>query len=65
VRIWDDIDRYDDDQDSEREITCKRCGKSGLTWSEESTGWVLMEGKYKVHRCDMTKAAADDFDVIE
>jgi hypothetical protein len=46
---------------------CKRCGKTGLNWQHDGDAWVLMEGKYKVHKCDQKAAhadAADDFDVL-
>lgn len=43
--------------------TCKRCGKTGLTWVHDGDGWVLCEGKFKVHKCDF-KSIADDFEVL-
>lgn len=46
-------------------VTCKRCGKAGLRWQDEDGEWVLMEGRCKVHKCDMQKAARDDFGVVE
>ena len=51
-----------------RSVECKHCGKAGLHWSEdESSGeFVLMEGVYKVHRCDEKKLHAqtlNDFDI--
>ena len=57
----------DHDQDQEpRAVECKRCGKGGLRWEDDGDGnFVLMEGRYKVHRCDMTRAALDDFEAVE
>lgn len=46
------------------EVTCKFCGKSGLRWEETDTGWVLIEGKYKIHNCRSAAASADDFEVL-
>lgn len=48
-----------------RSITCKRCGKTDLRWQDEDGEWVLMEGRFKVHKCDMQQAARDDFEVVE
>lgn len=57
-------DRDDDEQPSI--VTCKRCGKSGLHWDDDGDGtWVLMETATRVHRCDMQKAAVDDFEVVQ
>lgn len=57
------FDEYE--RDEPREVECKRCGKAGLHWQDEGGEWVLMEGRYKVHRCDMQKAARDDFEALE
>jgi len=57
---------YDHDSDQEpHSVTCKRCGKAGLHWQDEDGEWVLMEGRYKVHHCDMRKAAAGDFEAVQ
>lgn len=51
-----------------REVSCKRCGKTGLHWVGEDGQYVLMEGRYKVHRCDqkaVDKATADDFEGLD
>ncbi len=54
----------DDEQPSI--VTCKRCGKTGLHWDDDGDGnWVLMETATRVHRCDMQKAAVDDFEVVQ
>lgn len=51
---------------SSRSVTCKRCGKSGLHWDDDGDGnWVLMETATRIHRCDMQKAAVDDFEVVQ
>lgn len=58
------FDDLDEDQPS-IVITCKRCGKSGLHWDDDGDGnWVLMETTTRVHRCNMQKAALDDFEVV-
>ncbi|OXI63112.1 hypothetical protein CFB47_07680 [Burkholderia sp. AU27893] len=49
-----------------RSTSCNRCGKTGLRWEDDGDGnWVLLEGKCKVHKCDMGRAALDDFEVIQ
>ncbi|MFJ0504330.1 hypothetical protein ACLQ84_23720 [Bordetella bronchiseptica] len=59
------FDEYDQDHDQEpRAVTCKRCGTTGLRWEDDGGEWVLMEGRYKVHRCDMRKAALNDFEAV-
>lgn len=45
-------------------VTCNRCGKKGLEWSTDGRRWYLVEGDGTTHRCDMTKVALDDFEVI-
>lgn len=50
------------------DVTCKRCGKTGLRWQDEDGEWILMEGRYKVHRCDpkdLKAVALEGFGVIE
>lgn len=60
------LDEYDQDRDQgPRDTTCNRCGKTGLRWEGDDGEWVLMEGRYKVHRCDMRKAALDDFEAVK
>jgi hypothetical protein len=56
--------RHHDDEDPEPTlVTCKRCGKTGLNWQHDGDGWVLHEGKFKIHHCD-NSALADDFEVV-
>jgi hypothetical protein len=49
------------DYEEPTETTCKRCGKPDLNWQHDGETWVLMEGKYKVHKC---AGVEDDFDAI-
>lgn len=58
---------YDPDTDDDQPtlVECKRCGKGGLRWENDDGRWNLYDGRYKLHRCDMRKAAADDFEVVE
>lgn len=46
------------------DVECRYCGKDGLHWDDG----VLMEGRYKVHKCseaDLHAQAADDFEELE
>lgn len=43
------------------ETTCKHCGKTDLNWQHDGERWVLMDGKYKVHKCAVVD---DNFDAI-
>lgn len=49
--------------------TCERCGKAGLKWREDDTGWRLYEpergdrNQYLRHECN--PPSEDDFDVID
>lgn len=45
-------------------VECKRCGKGGLHWEEDDGQWQLYEGTYKLHKCNMQKAALDDFEDV-
>jgi hypothetical protein len=59
--------RHDEDPEP-RDVACKHCGKTRLNWQHDGDRWMLMEGGYKVHKCDAKAVArnvADDFDVIE
>lgn len=66
----DYYERHGEDIDDELEPTireCKFCGKDGLQWEHDGDRWVLMDSKYRVHKCDPKKAnaaAADDFEVL-
>lgn len=41
------------------DVACKRCGKTGLRWEDDGEGgWLLLEGKYRVHKCDPDKVRA-------
>lgn len=59
---FDPYGGQDDDQPSI--VSCKRCGKDGLHWNDEDGQWVLMEGAYKVHKCNLQKAALNDFEDV-
>lgn len=64
MAIEDYFDPYDYDP-SDFEVTCSRCGKTGLHWDDDGDGnWVLMETAVRVHRCNMQKAALGDFEVV-
>lgn len=49
--------------------SCKRCGKTRLTWRYKDGRYVLANAKgNKIHRCDPTKIAAivaNEFEVID
>jgi hypothetical protein len=60
----DYFDLYDDDEQPAI-VTCKRCRKGGLHWENDGGQWNLYEGWHRLHRCDMRKAAADDFEAVE
>lgn len=49
-----------------KEVTCNRCGKTGLEWMHNGVGWRLLD-ETGLHRCkarDLQRAALGDFDVI-
>lgn len=65
---WDDRDDIEHRRSQPRKTSCKRCGKDGLHWQDEDGEWVLMDGRYKVHRCnpkDVKATALDGFGVVE
>ncbi len=65
---WDDRDDIEYRRGKLRPVTCKRCGKTDLRWQDEDGEWVLMEGRYKVHRCDpkdIKATALEGFGVVE
>lgn len=49
--------------------TCERCGKAGLKWREDDTGWRLYEPERGDHnqllRHECNPPSEDDFDVID
>lgn len=49
----DDWDGYPSDQDPDVEVTCRRCGKTHLTWYDSGVRWILIEqtSKLKPHVC--------------
>jgi len=49
------------DYQEPKETDCKRCGKTDLNWQHDGEGWVLMDGRYKVHKCALVD---DDFNEI-
>jgi hypothetical protein len=58
-------DEYEDSMGRPGEVECNRCGKANLHWEEEEDGrWTLVGATGLVHKCDMQRAALDDFDVI-
>jgi hypothetical protein len=62
----DYFDPYGDDENEQPSIVaCKRCGKDGLHWENDDGQWNLYEGQYRLHKCNMQKAAADDFEAVE
>lgn len=50
-------------------VFCNRCGKGPLHWDDDGDGKpVLMEDRFKVHKCtetDLHARAADDFEALE
>lgn len=59
-------DYFDEfDYDFSREVECKFCGKGGLSWEEDCGGWVLINYKGEIHKCEPKRLArkqAEDFD---
>lgn len=57
---------YDKDWDGyQGSATCNRCGKAGLTWSDATGKWVLLNEMGEPHRCNTSalhRAVADDFE---
>lgn len=60
-RFYEDYDYYDDDPTPT--VTCNRCGKQGLYWTEKSTGWRLISHE-EIHVC-ASLDVTDLFDVIK
>lgn len=64
----DYFDPYGDDEDDQPSIVeCKRCGKGGLQWEHDGDGWVLIDAKGKVHKCDekhLHRAVSADFEDV-
>jgi hypothetical protein len=56
---------YDPDDDQPTIVACKRCGKGGLHGENDDGQWNLYDGRYLPHRCDMQKAAMEDFEVVK
>jgi hypothetical protein len=44
-------------------VTCNRCGKRGLYWTETPNGWRLSQNREAFHVC--TPDVTDLFNVIE
>ena len=66
MAMEDYFDPYSDDESEQHSIVeCERCGKSGLHWENDDGQWNLYEGPYHLHECNMVKAAADDFEVVQ
>ncbi len=68
---WNNYDTYDADDfwdDSgdvyyaPRAITCRRCGKSGLSWAWRGHEWVLTPYySAELHVCNKSEEAKNDF----
>ncbi len=56
------FDRYDEPDDDDKSVTCRRCGASGLEWINTGVRYRLMDDAGKFHQCQ-TKAPASDFEV--
>lgn len=76
--FWDEPYDTDDDDGfftyrapypSRFDRVCERCGKGGLKWRADETGWRLYEpergdrNQYLRHECN--PPSEDDFDVID
>ncbi len=49
-------------------VTCKRCGRGGLRWSDSSKGWVLISTRGAQHKCDendIHRIVAAKFDPLD
>jgi len=57
---WNDFD------DWSKTVSCKYCGKAGLTWEDDGGGeWILVHPNGEVHQCKaetLAKVTAEDFD---
>jgi hypothetical protein len=60
----EDIYDIEDDSDEPTSTSCKRCGKTGCHWENDDGEWNLYESRYQLHRCNMQKASAEDFEVL-
>lgn len=62
-----DYDYDPSDFDDPPEVTCKFCGKQGLSWDEYRGRWVLINKAGNPHQCSPAALRArvlDDFDVV-
>lgn len=64
MAMEDYFDEYDyDERDDDQNVTCNRCGATGLEWHDTGTRWRLLNSDGKFHVCN-TAASADEFEVV-
>jgi hypothetical protein len=39
------------EEDDERSVSCRYCGKDGFHWVETKTGWRLFDAEGELHNC--------------
>lgn len=54
-RLWDDIDKYEEEQENPQPLNptvkCKGCGTAGLHWEQFAGHWRLVNKHNLVHKC--------------
>lgn len=61
-------DFYEPDPWGEDEFTtsCRRCGKSDLTWGHDGRKWHLVEADCSAHQCERVHPdTSNDFEVLK
>lgn len=61
--------QYDEDANrfvfgEDETVECKFCGKGGFEWEETDEGYVLVDHRGLVHRCQTKQANDNDFEAI-
>jgi hypothetical protein len=54
--------------DDPSEVTCNRCGKTGLSWDDSSGRWVLINEAGLPHKCNPAMLRAkvrDEFEDLD
>lgn len=53
------FDHYDEPDDDDKGITCRRCGATGLEWINTGVRYRLMDDAGKFHVCKPTADMCD------
>lgn len=62
----DDLDWYEEDDDSpRREVKCRLCGDTDVYWAEIKDRWVLYGRNSRKHVCKTQINHTDAFDTLD